>query len=110
MMIARPEPSTFSAIQTEKTPSTGPEPARRSVSGGPLTHHGQVVRSGCGGTGTAQTASSSTLAGGSTAAERARAAGYSERTMFRLLRALYRKLPVRNRTEALMYARDHGWI
>jgi DNA-binding NarL/FixJ family response regulator len=50
------------------------------------------------------------LAGGSTVAELARTAGYSERMMFRLLRALYRKLPARNRTEALMFARGQGWI
>jgi DNA-binding NarL/FixJ family response regulator len=50
------------------------------------------------------------LADGSTVAELARTAGYSERMMFRLLRALYRKLPARNRTEALMYARGRGWI
>ncbi|GAA5198396.1 hypothetical protein GCM10023322_71670 [Rugosimonospora acidiphila] len=40
------------------------------------------------------------MADGGTAAELARAAGYSERMMFRLLRVLYRKLPARNRTEA----------
>lgn len=50
------------------------------------------------------------LAGGSTVAELARTAGYSERMMFRLLRALYRKLPANNRTEALMLARGQGWI
>jgi DNA-binding NarL/FixJ family response regulator len=50
------------------------------------------------------------LAGGSTVAELAQTAGYSERMMFRLLRALYRKLPARNRTEALMYAQGRGWI
>jgi DNA-binding CsgD family transcriptional regulator len=50
------------------------------------------------------------LAGGSTVAELARIAGYSERMMFRLLRALYRKLSAQNRTEALMYAQGHGWI
>lgn len=50
------------------------------------------------------------LAGGDTVAKLAKAAGYSERMMFRLLRALYGKLAARNRTEALMYARDRGWI
>ncbi|RAO30072.1 hypothetical protein ONO86_05624 [Micromonospora noduli] len=50
------------------------------------------------------------LAGGSTVAELARTAGYSERMMFRLLGVLYRKLPARNRTEALMYAQSRGWI
>jgi DNA-binding CsgD family transcriptional regulator len=50
------------------------------------------------------------LADGSTVAELARTTGYSERMTFRLLRATYRKLPARNRTEALMYARGRGWI
>lgn len=50
------------------------------------------------------------LAGGSTVADLARTAGYSERMMFRLLRVLYDKLPARNRTEALMFARGQGWI
>jgi DNA-binding NarL/FixJ family response regulator len=50
------------------------------------------------------------LADGRTVAQLAQSAGYSEREMFRRLRALYLKLPVRNRTEALIYARDMGWI
>lgn len=50
------------------------------------------------------------LAVGSSVAQLAQRAGYSERMMFRKLRALYAKLPARNRTEALMYARDRGWL
>lgn len=40
----------------------------------------------------------------------AESAGYSERMMFRLLRDLYTRLGARNRTEALMLARDREWI
>lgn len=50
------------------------------------------------------------LAGGTTVAQLATTAGYSERMMFRMLRALYAKLHASNRTEALMHARDQGWI
>jgi DNA-binding NarL/FixJ family response regulator len=50
------------------------------------------------------------LAHGVTVADLADRAGYSERMMFRLLRNLYNKLQVSNRTEALMLARDRGWV
>ena len=50
------------------------------------------------------------LAGGLTVAQIAEAAGYSERMMFRLLRDLYAKLGVSGRTEALLCAREHGWV
>jgi DNA-binding NarL/FixJ family response regulator len=50
------------------------------------------------------------LAQGTTVARLAEQAGYSERMMFRLLRDLYRKLGGTNRTDALMRARDQGWI
>jgi len=50
------------------------------------------------------------LAAGSTVAQLAIRAGYSERAMFRLLTALYRDMGVRNRMEAIMQARDRGWI
>lgn len=30
--------------------------------------------------------------------------------MFRHLRTLYERLGVRNRTEAIIYARDQGWL
>jgi DNA-binding NarL/FixJ family response regulator len=50
------------------------------------------------------------LATGSTVAELARQTGYSERMMFRLLRALYGKLHVANRTEAIMHAHDRGLL
>ncbi|MEU7769844.1 LuxR C-terminal-related transcriptional regulator [Micromonospora taraxaci] len=50
------------------------------------------------------------LADGGTVADLAERAGYSERMMFRHLRELYGRIPARNRTEALMYARDRGWI
>jgi DNA-binding NarL/FixJ family response regulator len=50
------------------------------------------------------------LATGVTVAQLADRAGYSERAMFRLLRNLYAKLDVRTRTEALMFARERGWL
>lgn len=50
------------------------------------------------------------LAGGTTVAQLAVRAGYSERAMFRLLTGLYRELGVRNRIEAIVLARDRGWI
>jgi DNA-binding NarL/FixJ family response regulator len=50
------------------------------------------------------------LASGRTVAELAGRAGYSERAMFRLLTAFYRDLGVRSRVEAIMLARDRGWI
>jgi len=37
-------------------------------------------------------------------------AGYSERMMFRLLRDLYQRWGVANRTEAIIHARDNGWL
>jgi DNA-binding NarL/FixJ family response regulator len=50
------------------------------------------------------------LASGGTVAQLAARAGYSERAMFRLLRDLYARLQVRNRTEAMMLARERGWL
>jgi DNA-binding NarL/FixJ family response regulator len=50
------------------------------------------------------------LAQGHTVATVAAQAGYSERMMFRLLRDLYAKLGVANRTEAMLLAREHGWM
>lgn len=50
------------------------------------------------------------LAAGSTVARLADEAGYSERAMFRLLSALYRDMGVGGRVEALMRARDEGWL
>jgi DNA-binding NarL/FixJ family response regulator len=50
------------------------------------------------------------LAFGTTVAQVADQAGYSERAMFRLLRALYRRVGARNRTEALMRAQERGWL
>jgi DNA-binding NarL/FixJ family response regulator len=50
------------------------------------------------------------LANGRTVAEIAERAGYSERAMFRLLRHLYGRMQVRNRTEALMRAQERGWL
>jgi DNA-binding NarL/FixJ family response regulator len=50
------------------------------------------------------------LARGSSVADLAEHAGYSERMMFRLLRALYEKLQAPNRTVALIRARDEGWL
>ena len=50
------------------------------------------------------------LAQGSSVADLAVQAGYSERMMFRLLHALYVKLQAPNRTVALIRARDEGWL
>lgn len=50
------------------------------------------------------------LAAGSTVTHLATRAGYSERAMFRLLQALYRQIGVRTRIEAVMMARDLGWL
>jgi len=50
------------------------------------------------------------LAVGATVAQLAERSGYSERAMFRLLRELYARLGVRNRTEALMLAQRRGWL
>jgi DNA-binding NarL/FixJ family response regulator len=50
------------------------------------------------------------LAGGGTVAAVAASAGYSERMMFRLLRDLYARLGVGSRTEAMLLARERGWV
>jgi DNA-binding NarL/FixJ family response regulator len=50
------------------------------------------------------------LADGATVAQLANGAGYSERAMYRLLRGLYSRIGARNRTEALMYAKERGWL
>jgi DNA-binding NarL/FixJ family response regulator len=51
-----------------------------------------------------------TLAHGTTVAQLAHDAGYSERAMFRRLRELYLRIGARNRTEALMRAQERGWL
>lgn len=50
------------------------------------------------------------LANGVSVGRIAEGAGYSERMMFRLLRDLYGRLGAHSRTEALMLARERGWI
>lgn len=50
------------------------------------------------------------LTQGLTVARLAERAGYSERMMFRLLRELYQRWGVANRTEAIIHARDNGWL
>jgi DNA-binding NarL/FixJ family response regulator len=50
------------------------------------------------------------LAQGFTVARLAQHAGYSERMMFRLLRALYGRWGVANRTEAIVHARGNEWL
>jgi DNA-binding NarL/FixJ family response regulator len=50
------------------------------------------------------------LADGGTVARVAVASGYSERMMFRLLRDLYTRLGVGSRTEAILLAREQGWV
>lgn len=50
------------------------------------------------------------LANGTTVAQLAHRAGYSERVMFRLLKALYRQIGVDSRLQAIMHAREAGWL
>lgn len=50
------------------------------------------------------------LAAGETVATLANRADYSERMMFRHLRDLYRTLGVSRRTEALILAKERGWL
>ncbi|MFL6120836.1 DNA-binding response regulator [Actinophytocola sp.] len=50
------------------------------------------------------------LASGTTVAHLAELAGYSERTMYRLLNSIYDRLGVANRTEALIKAHAYGWL
>jgi DNA-binding NarL/FixJ family response regulator len=50
------------------------------------------------------------LAAGRTVAGLADLAGYSERAMFRLLRATYRRMGVQTRTEAIARAGEWGWL
>jgi DNA-binding NarL/FixJ family response regulator len=50
------------------------------------------------------------LARGVSVARLADRAGYSERMMFRRLRELYARLGASGRTDALIRARDNGWI
>lgn len=50
------------------------------------------------------------LAAGSTVAQLAVDAGYSERAMFRLLQALYQQLGVPTRLQAIMHAKSAGWL
>lgn len=50
------------------------------------------------------------MAGGGTVAELADDIGYSERAMFRLLKSMYERLGVKNRTEALLWASQRGLL
>jgi DNA-binding NarL/FixJ family response regulator len=50
------------------------------------------------------------LASGSSVSSLAQSAMYSERMMYRKLRELYARLGVARRTQALMLARDEGWL
>jgi DNA-binding NarL/FixJ family response regulator len=50
------------------------------------------------------------LSNGVTVARMAGDMGYSERAMYRLLRNLYGRMSVRNRTEAVLKASQSGWI
>jgi DNA-binding NarL/FixJ family response regulator len=50
------------------------------------------------------------LSNGITVAQMASDMGYSERAMYRLLRDLYGRMSVRNRTEAVLKASQSGWI
>ena len=50
------------------------------------------------------------LSQGRTVASMAERSALSERVLYRRLKQLYRKLGVPNRTEAIMYARDQGWL
>ena len=50
------------------------------------------------------------LANGMTINHLAAKAGYSERMMFRMLRDLYTRLGAKTKVEALMRARENGWL
>jgi DNA-binding NarL/FixJ family response regulator len=50
------------------------------------------------------------LATGSTVAELAATAGFSERAMFRILKHLYRVMGVQNRMQAVLRAQELGWL
>jgi DNA-binding NarL/FixJ family response regulator len=50
------------------------------------------------------------LAAGSTVAEVAAQAGYSERAMFRILKQLYQEIGVEGRMQAVLRAQELGWI
>ncbi|MGP2435886.1 hypothetical protein [Streptomyces sp. JW3] len=50
------------------------------------------------------------LADGWTVSRLASVSGYSERAMYRLLRAFYQKMGVSTRLEAVMLAYDMGWF
>lgn len=50
------------------------------------------------------------LSTGSTVAQLAGRAGYSEREMFRLLKALYREMGVDDRIRAILRAQEFGWL
>jgi DNA-binding NarL/FixJ family response regulator len=50
------------------------------------------------------------LAKGTTVAQLARRSGYSERAMFRLLRAVYRQMGVSGRLQAVMRAQELKWL
>jgi DNA-binding NarL/FixJ family response regulator len=50
------------------------------------------------------------LSNGVTVTQMASDMGYSERAMYRLLRDLYGRMSVRNRTEAVLKASQSGWI
>lgn len=50
------------------------------------------------------------LAHGATVAQLAERVGYSERAMFRMLRELYVRIGVRNRTQAMIRAKELGWL
>ncbi|HET9138888.1 hypothetical protein [Actinophytocola sp.] len=50
------------------------------------------------------------LAGGWTVSRLASDTGYSERAMYRLLRALYRQIGVSTRLDAIVLAHEEGWF
>lgn len=50
------------------------------------------------------------LAAGKTVTEVAADVGYSERAMYRMLKGLYRRMGVGSRVEAIIRARDSGWL
>ncbi|MCA2216267.1 DNA-binding response regulator [Jidongwangia harbinensis] len=50
------------------------------------------------------------LAAGSTVADLADTAGYSERAMYRILKQIYRDMGVSNRMQAVLRAQELGWL
>jgi len=89
--------------------SVVPLPVMRAL-GGPLPETGGDERDGAPNLSAQELDWLRQLAEGVTVRHLANSAGYSERMMFRILRSLYRRMNVSNRTQAMFMARQRGWI